>query len=173
MIRMNMEKEVFKEVIENREDLLTLIKKEQTKLPMIPYETLEMIQEANGEKLPLLRLFNCLEEQPSMAETSEKLDFRLIIIFEEVSYVKQASEKKIFLGNIACGNQLARNAHYIILLKNSPIQKDNFLAKISSILDEEMIEYKKETIDIPLLAVPPPWEVEQVIKTNLTITEKI
>lgn len=173
MIKMDMEEEVFKEVIENGNNLLTLIKKEQNKLPIIPYETLKMIQEANGKTLPLLRLFNCLEEQQSIEEISEELDFRLIIIFEDVSYVKQASEKKIFLGNIVCGNQFDRNAHYIILLKNASMQKIDFLAKILSILDEERIEYKKETINIPLLDVPPPWEVEQVIKTNLTITEKI
>ncbi|MCB5954881.1 hypothetical protein [Enterococcus sp. CWB-B31] len=173
MIRMDVEKEVLEEVTEDRDNLLTLIKKGQHRLPMIPYETLEMIQEANGKKLPLLRLFNCLEEQESMMHPSEELDFRLIIIFEEVSYVKRASGRELFLGNLAYGDQLDRNYHYIILLKNSRLQKVDFLAKITSVLDEEMIDYKKETIDACLFNVSPPWEVEHIIKTKLTITEKL
>lgn len=170
---MNTEKEVLKERTESCDDLVTLIKRDWNKLPMIPYETLEMIQEADGQRMPLLRLFNCLDELPSIRDLSEELDFRLIIIFEGISYVKEAFGKNLFLVNIVYDNQLKRNAHYIVLLKSRYIEQTDFFAKVASVLDEERIEYEKEIIKTPLFNVPPPWKVENIIKTNLIVKEKI
>lgn len=173
MIRTRWMKEVLKEATEDNDNVLTFLTEEQNKLSMIPYETLEMIQAANGGSVPLLQLFHCLETQDSLTSTYEMLDVRLIIIFEGVAYLKKASGRDLFLARLPHDNQLARNAHYLILLGHADSPKADLLEKVQTILREEAIAYQEEAIDSPLFNVPFPWKVEHILKTNLTITEKI
>lgn len=174
MIRTHWVKEVLKEVTEDNDNVLTFLIEEQNKLPMIPYETLEMIQDANGGSVPLLRLFRCLEtEKANLASPIEALDVRLIIIFEGVAYLKHASGKGLFLARLPHNDQLERNAHYLILLEHADLPKADLLEKVQTILREEAITYQEEAIDDPLFNIPFPWKVEHIFKTNLTITEKI
>lgn len=72
------------EILEN------LLKAPYKQLPMVPFKTLNMIQEANGDKLIFLELFKFLRNNETFQRANEdQVDLRLIVIIEGRAYIKK------------------------------------------------------------------------------------
>lgn len=148
---------------------LSLIKREADKLPLIPFKTLLMIQEANGEQLILFELFNYLKSIEQVCYNFETFNLRLIVVVGQFAYIKKIDAEQLYIVKLPINNE----KHYILLLKNDSIpKKDNVSEKVIELLDKQQMIYEEQVISTDLAIENTYWFVEKMLEVNLTIDEK-
>nr|OTP50532.1 hypothetical protein A5881_001956 [Enterococcus termitis] len=73
------------------------LKGPQDQLPTVPFKTLDMIQEANKERLVFLELFNFLEEVKMSSSYIGEMDLRLIVVIKGIAYIKKNTEDSLHI----------------------------------------------------------------------------
>ncbi|MEI5990245.1 hypothetical protein A5881_001738 [Enterococcus termitis] len=144
----------------------------QDQLPTVPFKTLDMIQEANKERLVFLELFNFLEEVKMSSSYIGEMDLRLIVVIKGIAYIKKNTEDSLHIIRIRNNHQLKKNAHYIILLRNiEEEQEDDLAEKILLLLNQKAINYEIQDSKNSLYLLNRTWKLEQILKTNLNVSK--
>ncbi|WP_207695987.1 hypothetical protein DOK67_0001153 [Enterococcus sp. DIV0212c] len=148
------------------------MKEPHDQLPAVPFKTLDMIQEANKEKLVFLELFNFLEEVKMPSSYIGEMDLRLIVVIKGMAYIKKTTEDSLHIIRIRSNKQLKKNAHYIILLRNvEEEQEDDLAEKILLLLNRKTINYEIQDSKNSLYLLNRTWKLEQILKTNLNVSK--
>lgn len=155
----------------NDNDFFGLLNDSTNPLSEVPFKTLHWIQEANGTKLVFLELFNCLKKIETRDCCIKDINLRLVVIIEEIAYVKKVAEDILYIVNIKSLELEHKKHHYIALIKNKNVQlEDHFLEAILSLLNEEKKVAKIQTEEYPAFLRGTPWQLEKVLIVNLNET---
>jgi hypothetical protein len=116
----------------------------------IPYKTLEMIQQANGEEIIFLTIFKLLDKIKSELR---KNNYRVVFLIEGEIYYKDIAEGNILVYNIGQVEDLDASNHYIFVLKKNENGNLNISARIKRKLKQyncgfDEITVRNSTIDL-------------------------
>lgn len=81
----------------------------------IPYKTLEMIQQANGEQIVFFEVFKLLDKIKSELK---KNNYRVIFLIEGEIFYKDVVEGNVLVYNNEQVEDFDASKHYIFILKN-------------------------------------------------------
>lgn len=132
----------------------------------IPYKTLEMIQQANGEEIIFLALFELLDK---IKTELKKSNYRVVFLIKGEIYYKDIVAGNILVYDSEQVEDLDASKHYIFVLKKYNENRDlKILARIKRKLKKYNCEFNEVAVknsEIDLFGEP--FIVEGVLVTNL------
>ncbi|MBO0473851.1 hypothetical protein IGL98_000191 [Enterococcus sp. DIV0840] len=132
----------------------------------IPYKTLEMIQQANGEEIIFFAIFKLLDKIKSELK---KNNYRVVFLIKGEAYYKDIAEGNVFVYKNEQDEDLDASKHYILVLKKDNENRNSkILARIKRKLKQYNCEFDEIVVSNSQIDFfGEPFTVEGVLATNL------